>query len=226
MYKVLDNHNFLDLLDDETKFMLIDRGRIRTLETGAMLHTAGDFVDHMTIILEGRVSFSRLDASGNTLQYLLLGKGESFGLVALMTGRGRTHDAHAISNVRLLYIRKSLLLQMMDEFKSIRMLVLQTLSKQLSIALETLQDERTLSLKDRLKKRLRENADSDGVVHFTQTQIAEYLSVSRNSVGTALKALEAEKFIKIQYGKVFLNPSQDGGIELKNNQKSDFLTQK
>lgn len=204
MYKVLDDHSFLDLLEEETKAMLHEKGRIRTFENGALIHNSGDAADHMGVILEGQISFSRTDAAGNSLQYVQIGAGESYGLIALMTGRTRTHDANAVGNVRLLFVSKPLLLQMMDESKSIRMLVLQTLSKRLAIALDTLQDERTLSLKDRLKKRLKENADQEGVVNFTQSQMAEYLSVSRNSIGTAMKALEREKYLKIQYGKIFL----------------------
>lgn len=204
MYKVLDDHKFLDLLEEDTKAMLLDKGRIRTFENGALIHNSGDTAEYMGVILEGQVSFSRTDAAGNSLQYLQIGVGESYGLIALMTGGTRTHDANAVGNARVLFISRPLLLQMMDESKSIRMLVLSTLSKRLAIALETLQDERTLSLKGRLKKRLRENADKEGVVNFTQSQMAEYLSVSRNSVGTALKALEREKYLKIQYGKIFL----------------------
>lgn len=104
----------------------------------------------------------------------------------------------------LVQISETQLWALIDTNALARREIIGFLSDRLSRVFDALEDERRLPLTKRLGKRLLEFADADGHVPLSQSLLAEQLGVSRNSIGTALKTIEALGLLQVGYRRTVI----------------------
>lgn len=194
-----------DKLPADMVRMLSQYGRPRSLPKGAVIHQEGDPSDSFSIVKSGRVEVSRQKSDGSKGVSLVIGPGGIYGLSPMLSGRRRKHSCEAIDPCEIISIRASQLRKLIEENAAIRDGVIAFLCERLSLAYETLENERGLPLSRRLSEHLLESADRSGQVHFTQTQLAEQLGVSRVSIGLALRDMQAAGLVETGYRMVRIN---------------------
>jgi CRP-like cAMP-binding protein len=196
--------NFLAGLPSEMKAKFLRASHMRDCKAGVLIHQSGQDSGSMSIIRSGTVRMSNLGIDGAQVTIADLGPGESFGLMPLLSGRSRTHDAHAITDVRLLELNRPSLKRLMDEAPDLRDWVISQLADRLMRALEAVEDERRLPLKNRLAKLILQKAQGSKSVRTTQSALADELGASRYGVGLGLKELADNGLVQTAYGAVLI----------------------
>jgi tetratricopeptide (TPR) repeat protein len=89
-------------LNKDEYLRLIDKMEIRIYQPGDMIVKEGDPGDSMFIICSGEVRVMTRDKSGKEVELAVLGEGDFFGEVSLLTGKPRTATILSKANTELL----------------------------------------------------------------------------------------------------------------------------
>jgi CRP/FNR family transcriptional regulator, cyclic AMP receptor protein len=171
-------------------------GTTRKYAAGARIHSTGDPADALSIVKSGRVSMWRTGATGEDSMAVVFSSGDCFGLFPLLMDQPRCNNAQAIENSQLIQVGASRVWEMIDDSPDVRRQVIGFLSSRLARVLDMLDDERRLPLAERLAKRMIDCMAPNGLVSLSQSQLAQQMGVSRNTVGTALKKMVALGFVR------------------------------
>lgn len=186
----LQLQSFFGALPADLRAAVSAAGQARDYAHGAVLHRRGDKGLGLSIIEQGAVRFTRVDREGMTSALTTLRAGDAYGEFTVFADLPRAYDAEAVGAVRVRLIPAAMLERLMDDIPALRQHVLQHLTRQLFRALSLLDDERLLSLDQRIAKTLaaRTAADGDSIA-ITQQALAEDMAVSRVGLGKALNKL-------------------------------------
>lgn len=179
-------------------------GTVRRCAAGSTIYQRGDPANCLSILRAGRISIGRTSADGYSSAAAILSAGDTFGVYPLLMKRPRSHDCVALEDSILAQISETQLWALIDTSAEARREIIGFLSDRLSRVFDALEDERRLPLSKRLGKRLLEFADAEGHVALSQSLLAEQLGVSRNSIGTALKTVEALGLLEVGYGRTVI----------------------
>ena len=134
---VLDSHImkqvdiFRGLTEEQIDRVVSLGQRIRVPE-GEVLGTAGEFVNHLFIIIEGRAELSAHSAIGE-ITVRIAGPGESFPLAVLIGSGTLITSASAMTDMKLLAIARSRLLALCSEDTAIGMWIYAAVADVLAI---------------------------------------------------------------------------------------------
>ncbi len=177
------------------------------LADGQFVQHQGDPGDVFWVVCEGNVLAGRYGVDGRFTAFAVLGPGDIFGELAFFTGVPRQADAIAAGPARLIAIDRPLLHRLMAEDVGWAELLLRSLSRQLAVALDIIDAERSLPTAERLARLLgimaRDSASGD-TVQATQQQLADLLGVSRVTLGVALAELAARGLVERGYRRIRL----------------------
>lgn len=190
------------VLDDATRAELLALGKEMRYRQGQTIHRQGDRDRKFQFIIEGNVSFSRLDSAGQRVSAAVFGPGESFGELPLLTGRPRTHDAVAVGAVRLLSISDRQFRDLLNRRPNLRDRLLAELAERLIQAADRLDSALRLSVPQRVAQFLVagiERGGGDQSLAVRQTDIAETLGVTREAVAAALRRFREARLIETRY---------------------------
>lgn len=199
----------LDNLSPATRQAVLQAGTERRYRDGQVIHRQGDSNRALQVILEGAVTFSRLDAEGRQVTMATVGAGGIFGQIPLLTGRLRTHDAMAAGDARVLHITPESFNGLLQRHPDLREALLADLADALAQALDLLDDSQRLALPQRMARYLLANAGSPEpggppTVHASQSDIASALNVTREAVAMALKHFRADGMVETRYRAIVL----------------------
>jgi len=169
---------------------------------GQQIHRQGDRDRSLRFILEGSVSFSRLDSEGRQVNVAVFGPGESFGELPLLTGRPRTHDAAAVGNVRLLNIPDARFRDLLNRKPELRDRLLAKLAERPIHAADRLDSALRLSVPQRVAQFIVAEVERSGgglSVDIRQTDIADALGVTREAVAAALWRFREQGWLETRY---------------------------
>jgi CRP-like cAMP-binding protein len=195
-------HGFVEELPSTLLDKLANAGRRQRYAKGALIHSRGEPATSVYVVMSGVLKVSRLTAKGVRTTTALLGVGEPLGLLTMLSGQPRSHDAHAATDCGLLVITRNTFFRLLAEEPQLRDRVIALLATRLARALETVDDLKRLPASARLAKLLLERGDENGLLHMTQEAIGDELGVSRNAVGSALRALAVCGAAKSTYGGI------------------------
>jgi CRP/FNR family cyclic AMP-dependent transcriptional regulator len=199
---------FFARLGPSLQARLVAEGEVRRYGAGRLLHQAGDMDPKLSIVRGGRVRFFSSDRRGQEITIDILEPGETFGELTVLRSMPRQLSAEAIGEVVVAEIGPRAFRRLMDQDAELRQAVLENMALTLSLAAELVDDERRLPLIARLAKALvalgaRHSADGRRVP-MSQSALADYLGVSRVSIGTALAELAERGWIATGYREVTL----------------------
>lgn len=187
---------------------LVVQNKIRPLgaklsfEEGRHVYTTGDLHPYLYLIESGRFSFSRIGKSGRRGTFGIMGAGGSFGLYPLFLGIPMVYHCECIEAAVIVRIDRDSLNSLIDSDPDVRWAVINSLSRRLKRVTLSLHDERMLPLRHRLALRITEIAKPDGSVLLNQTELADFLGVSRFALNKALKQFKDAALISIGYGRI------------------------
>lgn len=174
---------------------------------GVMIQQRGDRKPGLSIVAAGIVQMSVTDSEGERSTYIAHGPGDSFGEMTLFLDIPRTLDAVAVGDTAIRELSRARFTRLLDNQPALRDHLLAGLARQLSLALERLDDHRRLPTKVRLGKTLLDFAEPDGdghVARISQSGLAEAIGTSRVTTGKALAYLTEAGLVTTGYRAVHI----------------------
>jgi CRP/FNR family cyclic AMP-dependent transcriptional regulator len=191
--------------DEDMATLLVRAGQRCRFDAGAMIQQQGDKTDGFWLIESGNVSVCRFGAEGGVTIFAVLGPGDLFGELAHFTGASRQVDVVAETDVVMVRVDTAAINTLLDAEPAFARWLLKSLAHQLRTALDRINGDRALSAEDRVKRALKDMVARDGPdLHATQEALANYVGVSRVTMGAILNRLARAGLIQIGYRKIFV----------------------
>jgi CRP/FNR family transcriptional regulator len=200
-------------LDDETLHHLVKDAWQRQFDAGEIICYQGDPGSTCHIIIGGRVRVFVVDEDGRELSVRIMGPGEMFGEMALLESLPRSASIEALEKTDTLELDRDALLQCLQKSPQLSLKLLQSLSSRLRSSTVEAGELASLTVVERLMRRLRELAElagqpvPDGIrimLPMTQQELAALVGTSRESVNRALVRLRRQGKVRLEQGWVIL----------------------
>lgn len=189
---------------------LLATAQFRTLAADERLFCRGDAPDGIYALLEGMLRVSGTAESGKEALLVMLEPPNWFGEIALFDGGPRTHDAYAIGPSLLLQVPQQGLRAMLEAKPHYWRELAQLLTEKLRLTFVALEAMTLLPGPLRLAQRLVMIAEGYGAgrdraqreIRIPQEQLAQMVSLTRQSANQILKDLEAQGIVRLTRGGV------------------------
>lgn len=198
-------------LDSGLKAHLLRISRERTFADGQIIQQRGDAADGFWLIEEGAVRVGQFLPDGEFRAVALLGPGDSYGELAVFSGKPRIVDAVSRGESRLKLIAAKPFLEALGNYPASTRALLGALSEQLQDTLSILAGLRHGTNPARLAGLLATMAGEDSgpaSVTITQQELADLLGVTRATANAALRELDKRRLVKRGYGSIVI-PDRD-----------------
>jgi CRP/FNR family transcriptional regulator, cyclic AMP receptor protein len=177
----------------------------RSLSKGQTLFREGDDGEALYVVIDGAIKVSVSSGRGDELALTTLGPGDAFGELPLIDEGPRSASAIALTDVVVLGLDRRTLLDTARNHPELLDGLLRSLGRLIRRLTEQAADLVFLDLHARVAKLLlrlaeRTAAGDDKVVldvQLTQTELAEMVGGSRQSVNQALHALERRGYLQL-----------------------------
>jgi CRP-like cAMP-binding protein len=178
---------------------------------GSLLFQQDDPGDAFFGIVSGRVRISASAADGQELHFVELGPGDTFGEIALIDGGPRTATAVVVTDAILFTIEREQFLSLLHEEPTLTFHLLTRLCQRVRWTSELAEDLSFLDIPAQLAKRIVLLAASfgtpctDGVeLSVGQSDLAAFLSLSRQAVNTHLQVWRRKGWLDIGRGRILI----------------------
>lgn len=197
-------------LDTALQAHLIRTSRERSFADGQIIQQRGDPADGFWLIEQGAVRVGQFLPDGEFRAVALLGAGDSYGELAVFSGKPRIVDAVSRGESRLRLIAARPFLEALGNYPASTKALLGALSEQLQDTLSILAGLRHGTNPARLAGLLATMAGEEhsGTVTITQQELADLLGVTRATTNAALKDLQRRGLVERGYGTIRI-PDRD-----------------
>ena len=189
-------------LDPSLQAHLRNGGVDREFADGQLIQQRGTQADGFWLIEEGSVMVGQFLPDGEFRAMALLGPGDSYGELAVFSGRPRIVDAVSRGTSRIRFIAARRFLDALGNYPASSKALLGALSAQLQDVLAILASVRRGTNPARLAELLANMAGEDGTVAITQQELADLLGVTRATANAALRELQAKRLVERGYGRI------------------------
>jgi len=189
---------------------IVSMSVLRDVRPGTVLFSRGDASHGMFGLLEGQLRASGTDDDGKIALLTVVEPPSWVGEIPLFDRLPRSHDLVAETRALVVYVPQEPLLALLErEPRYWRDLAL-LLTAKLRLAFTSIEASQLLPVAERVTHRLVLIAEgygewSDGSarqVGVSQKTLATMLSTSRQTVNEVLKRLEAQGYVRLEYGRV------------------------
>ncbi|WP_433205971.1 Crp/Fnr family transcriptional regulator [Dactylosporangium sp. CS-047395] len=191
-----------DAADDlAAEFETVDAAR-RTV-----LFREAEAGDSLYVLLSGKVKLSRRSSDGREGLLALVGPGEPFGEVELLDGGPRTTTATVVADARLARLSKTALYRWMARHPGVAEQLLRIVARRIRGNRATVHDRLFSDVPGRVAGQLIQLANQFGVaedgatrvVHdLTQTELAQFVGASRESVNKVLANYASRGWVRLE----------------------------
>ena len=200
---LLAQTDLFGVLDGSILEQVAGRTRVRTVDKGQTIFVQDEPGDRMFVLAEGAVKLVVRSEKGEVVELARRGPPATFGEVALLDGGPRSATAEAVERSTLLVITRDDLIGLLRSDLQVVDAVLKSLGAMVRHADRLAGDLVFLDLQGRLARRLLELAgtgkrdgDHPRTGRLTQTELANMVGGSRQSVNLALRTLEERGCIR------------------------------
>lgn len=205
----IHDSRMLQGLDEQTVAQMMRRSTVSTFERGEFLHHAGEPMDTVSFISEGRVKVYRVSAEGKQQTIVRLGPGDAFGEIGIVDPRGQDLYVEALEHTAICRTTREAFLRLCSRDPELAVHLAEAIGEKLQEAREQVADlafrdvsGRVAHLLLTLLDRERRLAADDGIDRIlpglTHREIAEIIGTRRESVTSALNAFERDGLIAIE----------------------------
>jgi len=197
---------------------------VRVCEKGEWICIQGNREESLYVVREGKVILSRLSADGTETVLGVLGTGEHFGDVSLLTGGTAHFNALAVKRTELLVIRKPDYRELLENPEACKFLMTGLATRchdawaQIEALGSTQVRDKVRVLLSWLVARVGIRTRDGVVVNLNQTQLAQMIGTTRETLNRALKNLKNEGVLIVDRrrgkrdGLIILAPELLGGV--------------
>lgn len=180
--------------------LLTPLGRRHVYDKGQIIAQRGDAADGFWLIESGQVMLGRFGADGRLSVFGVLGHGDILGDLAFILGTSRQVEALADAQATLIWIARPTIDHLIETSPPFARWWLTSLASQLRTALDRIETHHSLSAAARLARLLSDLADRDGPdIRLTQQELADFIGVSRVTIGQILADLAKNGALKRGY---------------------------
>jgi CRP-like cAMP-binding protein len=218
----LQRANWAAECNPETLQLFMREGVFRQGKRGQIMWRRGEFVKHLALVLHGSLDVSVCSETGKRFLAALVGPGELFNLVGVLSGTPLLYDGVARTDTLICLLHKSIIDQAMMADSGFTATILELMCARARVAFSERADLMLMSLRQRCAKTLlslvlaRGNATPVGTslpVRFNQTDFADLVGCTRPKANHQLKRLENEGIIRLSYsGLVVMDLDELGKI--------------
>ena len=203
---------FRGLSDDELRHLAAE-SRHRRFRAGEVIFYQADPGATCHIVVRGRVRILLIGKDGRELAVRILGPGEIVGEMALLEGLPRSASVEALEETQTLELHRDVLLTCLRTSPALALGLLRDLSARLRYVTEEAERLASLTVAERLLRRLQQLAAWSGVSApdgvrivppMTQQELAALIGTSRESVNRALVRLRRQGKLRLEEGWIVL----------------------
>jgi CRP/FNR family cyclic AMP-dependent transcriptional regulator len=204
--ELLAETDLFGVLDPATLEEAASRTLVRVVEKGQTIFVQDEPGDRMFVVAEGAVKLVVRSAQGEVVELARHWRPATFGEVALLDGGTRSATAEAVEPATLVVVTRDELIHLLRSDPQVVDRVLKALGGLIRRADQQATELVFLDLPGRLARRLLELAETPGdgpegprprTRRVTQTELANMVGGSRQSVNIALRSLERRGFIRL-----------------------------
>jgi len=186
---------------------ILREGRLRRMD-GGLIYAEGDVPNGLFALISGEVRASQTTAEGRTALLMVGRPGSWVGESSMLDGKTRFSDAHAKGRTTLLQITPAAFARLTDGNTAHFACFVQLVCQHYRAAMDHIVNTSNAPLATRLAQRLLSlaagNKAPERGLKLSQSDIADTLGVSRQTLNKQLKQFEAEGLITIAYTKITL----------------------
>ncbi|MDO7210636.1 Crp/Fnr family transcriptional regulator [Acinetobacter nosocomialis] len=206
----LKENTWFSVLPEAFQKFILEHGKQITFEKNSYVFHAKDEFDGIYTVLEGSISLGYVDVNGNEALSAIAEPIMWFGEISLIDHEPRSHDAIALKKSTVLHIPAKPLNDLLKDNPYYWYYFARLTSQKLRyVFLEQIAIQ-TRSLSQRLAQRLLFILEGYGnhlivqerQIHISQDQLANMLTVSRQTINHELNLLEKQNIIKISFRKI------------------------
>jgi CRP/FNR family transcriptional regulator len=190
----------------EKRNELAASSRVRRYGKGQVLCSEGDPGDDLIVLEEGRVRVCRFSSSGQEIVLADVDAPGTFGELALIDGAPRAATVIAGSDVRVRYLHRQVILDLVAREPSVAISLMQGMAAMVRATNERLSDILSLDVPGRLAKWLLARHDAEGRILLDQSQegLARALGTTRVSVNRTLHQFARRNLIALHEQEIVL----------------------
>jgi len=204
--ELLAQTDLFGVLDEATLMEVAERTLVRVVERGQTIFVQDEPGDRLFVLADGAVKLVVRSAQGEVVELVRHWPPAVFGEVALLDGGPRSATAEAVEPAILVVVTREELIRLLRSDTQVVDAVLQSLGALIRRADLLATELVFLDLPGRLARRLLELAELPGhsgnegrprTRRVTQTELANMVGGSRQSVNIALRSLEKRGYIRL-----------------------------
>jgi CRP/FNR family transcriptional regulator, cyclic AMP receptor protein len=205
---VLRKHPIYSDLEPEALEQLCRYAKHTSLKRGATIFCKGDPGDSIFGVISGTVKISISSAEGRSAILNLIGSGETFGEIAVLSGQGRTADATANTKCEIFVIDRRDFLPFVRSHPALSMKFIELLCARLRRTSEQVEQIILLDLPGRLASALlaltagRKLHPEGQTIAITQQEISEMVGMTRESINKQLGVWAARKWVRLEHSAI------------------------
>ncbi|MGH0034102.1 MAG: Crp/Fnr family transcriptional regulator [Myxococcota bacterium] len=204
----LESTPFFSGIDAE----LFELVRRKVLAPGQILFQKGDESAQIYAIVSGRLKVFATSPEGRDVTFAFMGPGELFGELGVADDAPRSASVMAISEAELAVLSQPDLGILLRDHPKVAAELVRASTATVRRLSERAEDAAFLSLEQRLAKivadlatRLGERDPEGTLLHLRQQDLADLMSVSRESINKILTAWKAEGVLELRRGAICLH---------------------
>ena len=203
---------FRDLSDDALRYLATE-SRACTFQVGEVIFYQGDPGYTCHVIVRGKVRVLVVGEDGRELAVRILGPGEIVGEMALFEDLPRSANVETLERTQTLELHRDALLHCVRKSPPLALSLLRALSARLRHVTADAEGLASLTVAERLMRRLRKLAEWSGkpvpggvriMLPMTQQELAALVGTSRESVNRALVRLRRQGRVRLEQGWIEL----------------------
>lgn len=206
MLKSVSNAPLFETLSGDSIKCLKSFGRSIVLDEGETLFVQGDEGDALFIVESGKIEISTIGSTGKKLTLNVMGHQEVFGEIAALDGGPRTASACALEKTIVSRIARTDILQAAKDRPEIAQELINFLCVRVRWVSQQVEDFGLLGVEGRLAHRLlildEKFFAGSGVINLSQSELAEFLGATRESVNKILQTWADRELIELSRGTV------------------------
>jgi CRP/FNR family cyclic AMP-dependent transcriptional regulator len=211
----IQDSRMLKDLDERTLELMAQRSTMATFEAGSFLHQAGEPMDAVSFLSEGRAKVYRMSADGKQQTIVLLGPGDAYGEIGIVDTSGQDLYVEALDRVVVCRTTRAEFLQLASRDPDLAVRLAEAMGEKLQVAREQIADFAFRDVQGRvahllltfLERERRLSGDDllERIVPgLTHRELAELIGTRRESVTMALNTLERDDIIKVDGKEIVL----------------------
>jgi CRP/FNR family transcriptional regulator, cyclic AMP receptor protein len=212
----LRNNTFFGGLPDAALDALIRRGHTKKFGKGDAICRRGEPGDSVMVLLQGRIKVSNVNVDGKEVVLNFLGVGDITGEIGALDGNERTADAAALEPCEVFAVHARDLLPTLTAHPPALLEIIQILCEKLRSTSAIIEDN-TLEMRARTARGLLRLARQHGrttrsgvrlQLPMSQTELGNYLSISRENVSRQLGRLRDANVITVNDQQIIISDEE------------------